>query len=65
MNNIAAMVYYLAIHPEWQDKLRSECFSLSDDPKADLDYEMLAKLQSTELAIKEKHSLRSLSCHSG
>lgn len=47
---LTAMIYWLARHPEWQQRLRDESESLS---KAELDYDDLAKMEATSLVMKE------------
>jgi cytochrome P450 len=48
--SLAMMVYYLARHPEWQDRLRDESDALGTDTPG---YEELAGLQSMELVFRE------------
>lgn len=47
---IAMMGYFLAKHPEWQDRVRDESLALGKDA---LDYEDLDALQSMDLVFKE------------
>lgn len=48
------MVYQLAKHPEWQDRLRAQSQALCDAKgKTTLDYEDLAQLTDIELVFKE------------
>jgi cytochrome P450 len=47
---MTTMSYYLAKHPEWQERLRAESFALG---KPALDFDDLEKLPSYDLVIKE------------
>jgi len=47
---LTTMAYYLAKHPEWQDRLREESLALD---KEVLDYSDLGKLVSLDLVMKE------------
>jgi cytochrome P450 len=47
---LAMMAYYLARHPEWQDRLRAESEALD---KPAIDYDDLAALPSMDLVMKE------------
>ena len=46
----STIAYYLAKHPEWQDKLRTECRALA---KPTLDYDDLAELPLMDQAFRE------------
>lgn len=50
-SSASALVYYLAQHPDWQDKLRDEALAVTGG--RDLAYDDLAKLELTEMAFKE------------
>ncbi len=47
---VAMMGYYLAKHPEWQERLREECRALG---KASIGYEDLEALPTMDLVFKE------------
>ena len=49
-STLTSMVYLLAKHPEWQEKLRAEVHSLGTPP---LPHESLAKMSQTGWVIKE------------
>ncbi|WP_111656561.1 cytochrome P450 [Isoalcanivorax indicus] len=44
------MIYWLARHPEWQQRIREESLALG---KTQLDYDDLQKMESASLAMKE------------
>ena len=50
-SSATSLVYYLAKHPEWQDKLRAEALAVTGGHE--LAYEDLGKLEQTEMAFKE------------
>ena len=50
-SSATSLVYYLASHPEWQDRLRDEALAVTGG--RDLAYEDLGKLELTEMAFKE------------
>jgi len=57
-SSATSLIYLLAKHPEWQDKLRQEIIAVTDGPDASgnprpLDYDNLGKLELTEMAFKE------------
>lgn len=57
-SSATALVYYLAVHPEWQEKLREEIMAVTGGPDGGgearpLDYEDLGRLELTEMAFKE------------
>ncbi len=57
-SSATSLIYYLATHPEWQEKLREEIVAVTGGPDGDglprpLDYDDLGKLELTELAFKE------------
>ena len=47
---LSSIFYYLAKHPEWQDRLRAEALALG---KPHLDHEDLARLELSGLVMKE------------
>lgn len=47
---VAMMGYFLAKHPEWQDRVREECLALGTDALA---YEDLDRLPAMELVFRE------------
>jgi cytochrome P450 len=57
-SSATSLIYYLAINPEWQEKLRAEIFAVTGGPDGDgkprpLDYDDLGKLELNEMAFKE------------
>ncbi len=57
-SSATTLIWLLAKHPEWQEKLRAEITAVTGGPDADgnprpLAYEDLAKLDLTEMAFKE------------
>jgi len=57
-SSATSMIYYLATHPEWQEKLREEIVAVTGGLDAQgnarpLDYDDMAKLDLTEMAFKE------------
>ena len=57
-SSATSMIWMLAQHPEWQEKLRQEILSLTggldaDGKPRDLSYDDLGKLELTEMAFKE------------
>ena len=57
-SSATSLIYLLAKHPEWQDKLRQEIIATTGGLDADgnprpLDYDDLGKLELTEMAFKE------------
>ena len=57
-SSATSLVYYLATHPEWQERLREEIVTVTGGPDASgqarpLAYEDLGKLELTDLAFKE------------
>ena len=57
-SSATTLVWLLAKHPEWQDKLRQEVLAVTggvgaDGRPRDLAYEDLSKLELTEMAFKE------------
>ena len=51
-SSATSLIYLLAKHPEWQEKLREECLSVAPAGAA-LEYDDLGKLELTEMAFKE------------
>jgi len=52
-SSVTSLVYLLAKHPEWQDKLRAEMHGLRLPPGAPLPYDRLGELVLLEMAFKE------------
>ena len=52
-SSVTSLVYLLAKHPEWQEKLRAELRGLDLPPGAPLPYERLGELELVEMAFKE------------
>jgi cytochrome P450 len=52
-SSVTSLVYLLAKHPEWQDKLRAEVQGLGLPPGASPPYERLGELALLEMAFKE------------
>jgi cytochrome P450 len=52
-SSVTSLVYLLAKHQEWQDKLRAEMRGLGLPPGAPLPYERLDELRLLEMAFKE------------
>ncbi|TMM47133.1 cytochrome P450 [Qipengyuania marisflavi] len=57
-SSATTLIWMLAKHPEWQEKLRQEVLAVTGGPAADgtprdLAYEDLGKLELTEMAFKE------------
>ncbi len=52
-SSVSSLVYHLAVHPEWQDKLRQEMLALGVVAGANLPYERLGDLELIEMAFKE------------
>ena len=57
-SSATSLIYLLAKHPEWQEKLRSEIVAVTGGPDAQgnprgLSYDDLGKLELTEMAFKE------------
>lgn len=50
-SSATSLIYYLASHPEWQEKLRVEAMAVTNGH--DLAYEDLGRLELTEMAFKE------------
>ncbi|MEO9470196.1 cytochrome P450 [Parasphingorhabdus sp.] len=51
-SSATSLIYLLAKHPEWQEKLREECLSIAP-AGAGLAFEDLGKMELTEMAFKE------------
>ncbi len=51
-SSVTAMIWQLAKHPEWQEKLREECLSIAPAGSA-ISHDDLAKFELTEYAFKE------------
>ena len=52
-SSLTSLIYMLAKHPEWQDKLRAEMEGLRLPPGAPLPYERLGELSLLEMAFNE------------
>ena len=52
-SSLSAFVYFLALHPEWQERLRAEVMGLRLAPGEPLPFERLDELRLTEMAFKE------------
>ncbi|MGO8916083.1 MAG: cytochrome P450 [Stellaceae bacterium] len=52
-SSLSAFVYFLAAHPDWQEKLRDEALGLGLQPGEPLPFERLDELRLTEMAFKE------------
>lgn len=57
-SSATSLIYLLAKHPEWQEKLRQEIIAVTGGPDASgnprpLSYDDLGKLELTEMAFKE------------
>jgi cytochrome P450 len=51
-SSVTSMIWYLAKHPEWQQKLREECLAIAP-AGADISFADLDKFELTEYAFKE------------
>lgn len=51
-SSATSLIYLLAKHPEWQEKVREECLNVAPAGKQ-LSYDDLGKLELTEMAFKE------------
>lgn len=52
-SSASSLVWLLAKHPEWQDKLRAEALAVIGGAGRPLAYDDMAKLELTEMAFKE------------
>ncbi|WP_448580291.1 cytochrome P450 [Thermaurantiacus sp.] len=52
-SSLTSLIYFLAIHPEWQEKLREEVDQVRGRHGAILPYEALSELDLCEMAFKE------------
>ena len=52
-SSASSLVWLLAKHPEWQDKLRAEVLAVTGGAGRPLSYDDMAKLELTEMAFKE------------
>ncbi|MFQ3594865.1 MAG: cytochrome P450 [Sphingomonadaceae bacterium] len=52
-SSLSSLVYYLAINPDWQEKLREEVDQVRARHGDQLPYEALAELELCEMAFKE------------
>jgi len=51
-SSVTSLVWFLAKHPEWQEKLREECLAVAP-AGSDLQYDELAGFELLEMAFKE------------
>ncbi len=51
-SSATSLIYYLAKHPEWQDKIRKECLKIAPAGQP-VQYSDLGKMTVTEMAFKE------------
>ncbi len=51
-SSVTSMVWFLAKHPEWQEKLRTECLAIAPAGSV-IGHDDLAKFELTEYAFKE------------
>jgi cytochrome P450 len=52
-SSASSLVWLLAKHPEWQDKLRAEALAVTGGAGRPLAYDDMGKLELTEMAFKE------------
>ncbi len=52
-SSATSLIWLLAKHPEWQEKLRQEITAITGGEGRDLSYEDVGKLELTEMAFKE------------
>ena len=52
-SSVSSLVFHLATHPEWQEKLRAQMLALGLPPRANLPYARLADLDLVEMAFNE------------
>lgn len=57
-SSATSLIYYLAVNPEWQEKVRDEIMAVTGGPDGEghalpLDYDDMGKLELTEMAFKE------------
>ncbi len=52
-SSLTSTVYYLAKHPEWQDRLRTEVMAIRATAGPELPYDRLGELEQVEWAFKE------------
>ncbi len=52
-SSATSLVWLLAKHPEWQDKLRAEALAITGGAGRPVAYQDLSKLELTEMAFKE------------
>lgn len=57
-SSATSLIYYLAVNPQWQEKLREEVMAVTGGPDGSgtprsLDYDDLGKLELTDMAFKE------------
>ena len=52
-SSLTSTVYFLGMHPEWQDRIRAEIATIKAETGAALTYETLGRLEITEMVFKE------------
>ena len=52
-SSATSLVWLLAKHPEWQDKLRAEALAVTGGERRPLAYDDMGKLELTEMAFKD------------
>jgi cytochrome P450 len=52
-SSISSTVHFLGMHPEWQDKIREEINAIKAETGGPLTYEMLGRMDVTEMVFKE------------
>jgi cytochrome P450 len=52
-SSASSLVWLLARHPEWQDKLRAEALAVTGGEGRPLNYDDMTRLELTEMAFKE------------
>lgn len=52
-SSLSSTAYFLALHPEWQERLREEILAVRQTAGDDLPYDRLGELKLVEMAFKE------------